>query len=535
ISLNIVRWKIANYTALEGPGMDILPLLNRWENSKYLVNDFFTNASVEQNPKHIFAHIIWFVHEIVGGHWYKAIFILKLILVILTPIVWFLFLRTSIRRLGGPENSWVIGLLVGIPILNDILGYNLVQWFSIAWWPAYSDSVSPNNISIMLFLSGFILLHSNFKFRRVPCWCLYSASAFIHPSAVLMSLFFVSVIETSRYVLNPKYSKNFKIYLDILTPIFVSLVFLRYLYNQPDGVPISIVKEAYVYLGHSSHYLVQNLGSLTGYSWKWSFLLNLLVSMGILLMYPKSISFKKRLIMICLIWSVFNLAILIQYLSVTLQLSKIFLYIGITRFFEFSYWLLAILVSIPMSHLAQKYIRIRSIAWVVRLLFCCIIGVLLTLSTQIKMDDPLKSVKLENKELFAFIQNSTDQKAVFAVPFGELTRSVPLVVKRAIYAGYGFPFNEKFFAEYIERESLMYGTFQERQIVSASWIGGAMAKIYQSRSPDQFYRYSKSHRLDYVIVESAFLKKFGAYSPVFSGLRYTIFSVDSLEPRGQHE
>jgi hypothetical protein len=147
----------------------------------------------------------------------------------------------------------------------------------------------------------------------------------------------------------------------------------------------------------------------------------------------------------------------------------------------------------------------------------------------IEQDKPFQKMAEEASEVFEFVTKETAEDSVFAVPFSGFARSLSLVAHRAVYAGFGFPFNERYFKDYKKRESRMFGNFSERVEAGGAWIGESMARVYRSRGPLDFVVYAKDEKLDYVMVESQHSKKFAQHTPVFKGKDYLIFRVLDLK------
>ena len=108
-----------------------------------------------------------------------------------------------------------------------------------------------------------------------------------------------------------------------------------------------------------------------------------------------------------------------------------------------------------------------------------------------KVDTPKKRIYEKNIRFWSWLDD-TPSDAVFTVPHGILMFQLGLVGKRSVFIGNGFPFSEKYFLEYEERYSALYGTYGEIGTHSyRSIVGLKENAIYHSRSMDHFLCLSK--------------------------------------------
>ena len=136
--------------------LNIYPFLERYFDSTFLLNDFYTNAVFKSNPYHIFGFVIIFLSKTLNIEWYTAVYILKIIIVVFNPIIYYSFFNIMIRSLGYNANK--ILLLVFVIILISPLS----KLFSIAWWPPYSNTVIPQTFGSSLSLLSFIIWHKKY-------------------------------------------------------------------------------------------------------------------------------------------------------------------------------------------------------------------------------------------------------------------------------------------------------------------------------------------------------------------------------------
>ncbi|MCK5101364.1 MAG: hypothetical protein KAR17_01070 [Cyclobacteriaceae bacterium] len=291
---------------------------------------------------------------------------------------------------------------------------------------------------------------------------------------------------------------------------------------------------------HSSHYLPSLFGSLTSLPWWVSFCF-----INALMIFSAWFAIKKKdydLLVLSLVFLFgYSGAVLVQYLFVELFPIKIIASLGPSRFTLFGYWMLGILYCLlllkhfsivrfsPLLKCANKKTMIKSsssMAVPVMLLISLLVAIAINWGAK---DIPEFEIRNKHQGLYEWIQENVSNDAVFAIYFDEFKIKFPLVMKRAVFAGNGFPFREDAFREYSYREGLIYGSNEELEKFEGTWIGEKITKFYRQLTPDNFYKISKEFRLDYVIIESDFAESFRNFSPLFSNGKMNIYATRQFE------
>jgi hypothetical protein len=117
---------------------------------------------------------------------------------------------------------------------------------------------------------------------------------------------------------------------------------------------------------------------------------------------------------------------------------------------------------------------------------------------------------------------------VFALPFNAPRAEFPLKTGRAIFHGNGFPFAEKYFAEWDARNAIINGSSSAIAAYPGSWIGEKYARHYRSLKVADFLGAASSYRLDWVVVESRYAGNFARCSADFRFEKYQAYSLATL-------
>jgi hypothetical protein len=266
------------HTAYDWPAVDMMPFFERYYDKSFLINDFFTNAtSNEPNPRWIFGYLIIALAELFKTNWYTVSYILKVILVIFMPILYYVVLYLIVAKFVNQRNLINIQIILLFAIL--IVIYPLFSGiFSIAWWKPYFIQAAPQNISLFFGLSAILIKEINFHLRlnSYISIVLFAIATLIHPAIGLFIIMFYILVSFNIIKNNLKYF-IFMIPFGFLLPaIFIKIFF-------SPNITLSTIDFINIYTiqNHSSHYHLANFGTHTPVSWIYSFIL-----MFILLIIP---------------------------------------------------------------------------------------------------------------------------------------------------------------------------------------------------------------------------------------------------------
>jgi hypothetical protein len=323
------------------------PFFERYYNNSYLINDFFTNAaSNEPNPRWSFGYFIIGLSELFNTNWYTVIYSIKVILIVTTPILYYLVVYIFIGKFLDGEKLKNIQILILFAILIAI--YPIFSGiFSIAWWKPYFVQATPQNVSLFFGLLAIIIKEIDLfsKYNGCISILLFLISTLMHPAIGLFVVTFYGIVNYQSVFKNYKQFANIFIF-GFLIPV----VFIKVAYSPTTPLDTLNFVNIYTIENHSSHYHLESFGMHTPISWVYSFIfMFILLLVPIIYFYRNNL--KQPLYLTILFLFSFILAIIFQYIFIDLFPSKIVASIGPVRFTQFTYWMIVISWSIMLSSL----------------------------------------------------------------------------------------------------------------------------------------------------------------------------------------
>jgi hypothetical protein len=525
-----------NVSAFEWPSIDMGPFFERYVDPNFLLNDFFTNSSVQPNPRHIFGYFIIALTEIFATDWYTIFFGLKALFIIILPILFYWTIVSVVAdKIEKNNNTRVLLSIIAFFGTALVLNNKVASIFSVAWWKPLAIFVAPQTLALVLGLLAIVLFYynsNNIKKTLIPI--LFFFATLIHPSIGAFCLLFLAMANLKQILEMKRYWFTL-----FLLSVVVPGILLLWAYHVPEPLSAQEFVKYYAIEHHSSHYLPSQFGSLTPLPWWVSFCFII-----VLMIFVAWFAIKKKdndLLGLSLVFLLgYSSAVLVQYLFVELFPIKIIASIGISRFTLFGYWMLGILYSLLLlKHFSLVRIS-QLLKWInknniIKSLSLRTVSVILLVSVCVATifagwmkDNHQTDFKNKHHSLYEWVQKSTKNDSVFAIYFDELKIKFPLVMKRAVFAGNGFPFREDAFRENSDRESLIYGNSEELKKFDGKWIGEKITKFYRQLKPIDFYKISKKYRLDYVMIEADFSNEFKNISPLFSNENIKIYATKQL-------
>lgn len=502
-------------TAYEWPSIDMMVFFKRHSDSCFLINDFFTNSiSNEPNPRWIFGYFIIFLAEFFNVDWYVISYSLKVILVVATPILYYLTIFAILKKYLNEKQLKNVQILLTTAVLMVIYP-PFSGLFSIAWWKPYFIQSSPQNLSLAVGLLAILYVEYGSKITILISVLLFAISTIFHPAIGLFSLLFYILITL------PFIFEEYKKYLSLFFGGFLIPAIIIIIIFKPSA-PLDSLNFINIYAieNHSSHYHLSNFGTHTPFSWIYSFILMLLLLI-IPILYFYKIKANKYFNLSVTFISFFLFIVLLQYIFIDIFPNKIIASIGPVRFSQFIYYMIVlswILMFSNLTFLNKFNFEFRYPKILISLLISFIFsGIIL-------IDNPKKNIISNNIDLYHFLE-FTPKNAVFGVFFGEYMVDIPNIGHRAVFIGNGFPFNESFFLEFQRKTNLLYGSRKARDSMGGSWEGEKSANFYRNLKPNDFIKISKNYRLDFVIIETKFSKNFKNFTPVFENSKIKIYKV----------
>ena len=506
-------------TAYEWPAIDMMPFFERYKDPSFLINDFFTNAiSNEPNPRWVFGYFIIFFSELLNVDWYLVSYTLKVILVLATPILFYLALFSILKKYLTEKQLQYAQILILLAIL--IVIYPRISGiFSIAWWRPFFIQAMSQNLSLCFGLIAIIFSQFGTKKSLAIGLTLFACATFVHPAIGLFVLAFY-LLSNISFILQ-EYRKYIVVFIGgfLLPAVIVMLLF-------KSSSPLDAIDFVNIYAveNHSSHYHFKDFGTLTPLSWLYSFGL-MIILLLIPIFYFYKTKEKSYLIVSSIFLGSYLLSVLAQYVFIDIIPSKTVASIGPVRFSIFAYWMIVIVWVLMLSRL--QFLQKLNFDFKYKKIFLAI-GVAYFIVAMIMIDNPKKDTYEKNIDVFNFLE-TTPKDSVFAVYFGQYKLDVPNIAHRAVFVGNGFPFNESYFLEYQDRNQLIYGSRKDRDAIEGAWEGDKVAKFFITLKPFDFIQISKKYQLDYVMIESQFSSNFKGYNPVFGNEQIKIYKVEDFK------
>ena len=506
-------------TAYDWPASDMIVFFKRFKDPTFLMNDFYTNSITnEPNPRWIFGYLIIFITEFLNIEWYSVFYGLKIILFLATPVLFYVVIFLIIKKyLNGvqlQQSQIFLCLTVVVVIVPEISAL-----FSIAWWPPFFVQSTAQSLSLVFGLLGMVFSPCyRYKFIVLGMF-LFALATLFHPAVGLFMIAFY-LLGDFPFMFN-NYKKNIVLFLGgFLIPAFI----LKLLFDGSSSLGTLEFIKIYVLDNHSAHFHTKDFGTLTSFTWLYSFIL-INVLFLVPMIYFIIINERKSLIVTFLFFCAYSFSVLAQYLFIDIFPSKTIATIGPVRFSFLGYWMLVISWVLMLARF--RYMKKINFIFNYRYAYL-ILFLFYVYSLMLVKDNPLKTIYKDGGDFVKFLER-TPKDAVFCVYPSRHLHDIPNITNRAVFIGNGFPFNQKYFKEHNKRFNLVYGSRNNWDTIGGSWIGESQAIYYRGLKPKDFKAISKLYRLDYVVIESKFKENFKKYNPVFQNQELYIYKSDCFD------
>lgn len=515
-SRNYSYWAIASFfgflafmmqpTAYTWGEQDMMPFFERVFDPNYLSNDFFTNTTITKNPRWVFGYLVLSLSWLTTLPWYKILYLLKLVFLILSPVLYFEVLVVLLRKYIDEKKVARILPFLLLGLVTVVFLKELRYYFSVASWLPFTPALHAYNISIALGFVGILLKEHN----RHPLsyLTLFFLSCLVHPVMGLFAIGFYVICSI------PQIGQERKEILAIGASGVAAVIVVKFLFAVQQPLPASEFIEIYVKERHPWHYSVGDYFNRKG-DWGIFF-----AGMNLLFVAPLGYGlFRKRRE----VWQIalagllaYAGSIALQYVFIDIIPSKFIAYIGVSRFTTFGYWMVLLLWGLVLADLLKAgkpfaFPSMRSGIFALLLANMILVGLVF-------LDSPQENRYQNRKAYYDFVQ-STAKDAIFATYSQPLNTDMRLVGKRGVFVGDEFPFAEQYIGEYGERRRLMYGSRHDEHRGTA---------FYRSLKPADFVAISKKYQLDYIVIETRFKTQFVEQEPVWENHRHSIYRVENL-------
>jgi hypothetical protein len=525
VTLSFLVFTQTQPTAFNWPSIDMAPYLERQADSNFVPNDFFTNASSQPNPRHIFGFSIVFLTDIFDTEWYTVFYFLLVFFSLTIIPLFFLTIIAAFRTKITDDRRYILAIILTALLVSTVFMSKILALFSIGWWSPLMTGPMTQTLSLFIgLIFCWLALSQQRKYEYYFLPLLFFATL-VHPAIGLFVFLFFLALDS--------YTPRFKYYLISLFGsiggAFVTLAILfppQTKHNAQDFIYYYIIEN------HSFHYLISDLASFTAIPWYVSFVMILgIFSTAFFFGYYVKDRYLQYLSLISFL--LYSGVVLAQYVFIELLPLKIVAIIGPVRFSMFGFWLALVLLVYICAQYAPRglvpalsqitFPKYRSALAICGTVFICFFIIALSYK-----DNPQQSFESQYLNLMTWVSKNTQPEDVFAVFPNFPPTHVPLILKRGVFYGNGFPFTEDGFAEHTARKELIYGLQTQVESLPGQQPWEKTISFYRSLVPEDFIRASQSFRLDYVIIESEYADKFINFQPLFSNDGIYLYSVNSF-------
>jgi hypothetical protein len=516
-------------TALTWPAIDNLPAVCRMLDSTCLSSDFFTNASSEPNPRLPYIYLLSILTDASGNGIGGGLAIIKSILLAIMPFTLTIVVATATQAssdlVSESRKPTLIIASVIAAIIVVLLQGKIGALLSVAWWPPLYFDATPQNVSFVLTLIGFLLIIH--KQRLAGAILIFSAGV-VHPAICIFSTIFAYIL----YSRSSQTKANAELIKLAIVPGLVAALFVKIIFDRGVGVDTTDFIRIYVVEAAPSHYLLSQFGSLSGLPWELSFSI---VIVSLIVISAGLYKLRNEAWVNALVAAIsYATAVLMQYIFIEVWPTKMVAALGPSRFTMFGPWFLAIFLLILLLTIYKRSslpnIGVLHIQWFTRPGINYIAGVFLFITCVIYAGKAYQ-FSFFNEEvsgLFEFVKKKSEPSDVFSLPHGSPVAFLPLVTGRAVFIGNGFPFSQSSFMEYEKRKTLLYGNNDAIMKISGSWIGEKYANFYRSLTPSSFVSISEEYQLNLVVVDAKYSEAFRGCNAEYISNEYKVFDMASL-------
>src|SRR5680860_7589 len=132
-------------TAYTWGEQDMMPFFERVFDSNYLANDFFTNTTVAKNPRWVYGYFIVAISWVTNLSWYKVLYLLKLLLLMLLPVLYFKVLVVLLKKYVTEQALTWLSPFVLISLVLMVILKEYRFYFSVASWLSYNPTLQAHN------------------------------------------------------------------------------------------------------------------------------------------------------------------------------------------------------------------------------------------------------------------------------------------------------------------------------------------------------------------------------------------------------
>lgn len=536
ISSIAIQIKNIGSPALVWPALDNLPAVCRLLDPTCLLEDFFTNSSIEMNPRLPYVYMVSWMTGILGSGLGSGLAVMKGLILAVLPCLMAAFILSSVAVQKSGQNTFTLNSIkfqeislfaLCIPVITFVLSGFLGDYLSIAWWRPIGFEATSGNTALLLALLGYLFMFFN---KQIIGVITILIAGIIHPVMCFYTSIFCSILLVKFSFKN----SNLRMVIAAISSSVIAALCVGYIFKGSSLGAVEFIN-IYAIEAHPFHYLPSQFGRLANISQIASFgivFFGLIILTIILWLQDKKIWINSLIAT-----AMYGIAIALQYFLVEIRGVKFIAALGPSRFTMFGPWFLYIFFIyalceikttnfFPFNYLIlSKFLKLATGTKYILLygliaLILCIVNIVNSNKYE-KFDQDMLL-------LFEFAIKESDSGDVFSLPYGKPIAEFPLITNRAIFIGNGFPFSEKYMQEYAERHSMVYGGSAAIKGFPGSWAGEKYANFYRSLAPEDFINIERVFPLNWVVIESSYSDKFEDCKSSLTSNKYKIFSLNAL-------
>ena len=432
-----------------------IPIILRDFDNNLLNGDLYTDLSYF-SPKIIFAKIIHFLSIIFFLNIENTLYLLKLILIIINPLIIFKILTSF-----SSKNNYY--LFNNSPIIQAIsasfaLGFlEFLQYYSSLGWESFSQWDFINHMSLANTI-GLIAIHI-FQLRGLRSLLgliILSLATLIHPLSGIINFVVIFLLLNKNFnaIKDLKYLLNLQKIKIFFFSIFLPCILLTYIFKTESGISDTELIHIYAYERHPHHYLVSSFFNLSSIIW--------LILPLFLIIISLIENIKKLFIYSSIFFIFFPACILLQYYFTEINpVSYLIVTIGPTRFITHSLFIYTILFCIYLNKYKVKSFNINKSTNIIitfnkfkNSIFILIMLIALLFLFIIKKPILYKD-QYSNEILNFFTFNSNPNSIIFSDKKSEwLLSFIRVNPMRRIFSDNAFIFNESAIPKWNKRRKI---------------------------------------------------------------------------------
>jgi hypothetical protein len=509
-------------------GFDITymgPFFERYYNHNFLRNDLTTNVFAIPNPDFIYFYLIIALDYIFKTTWYESIMILKTFYYFCLPGMWYLGIYAIIKgRLDSEDKKAKAAIVIFIAVSILVLKH-VHFFFSISGWPPFYIQGSPQMAATFLGLLGIITARFIKSKDRYFSIVIFFLATLVHPGYGLFFIFFycLSMFERERIK---------ELILTFLLGVIVPIGLLLLMFPSKSHLTTAEFIHYYRELGVVLFLPSEFCPFIPSVPWWVSFLSIIgLMIIAMIIGFKRKNNYLKYMSIVYV--STYAGSVLLQYLFFELYPIKLIIELGPIRLSSFGYWMLVILYTIILIEMFPLKLSIDTGLKRSYFVTFMLLSIILTIiCAKVFKDNPNEQIRWENPEFYSWVEKNTSDDSVFVTYSGTgLEWGLRIITNRTIFIDYDPPHVEDIIPEYVKRLLLVRGSLIEIKKIKGITAIQRMRTFYRQLKPEDFVKISQSYKIDYVIVEAAFMNNFAGIKPVFRDKTKAVFDVRDLQKR----